>query len=239
MRNMMSLRFESLFGGVSLFLNGFLLFGPEDVGRAGSQIALFLRQGPNKFELIAERAGVQASFTIIDMSEGDGDPDLAPILMEGRLSEGAMRAEEYLTIETELPFFAWLEAGPIDDIDRHRQLLFELAKSLATTLERGPDERLLDLLGLKHSEIAMSADITKHEMDEGLLGGLAELRNFSSFRVDLAEYEDFLPVLGSNSLIVSLRRRSGGDAIRIVDGIGDPGFSVSVAFIGERWEIVR
>lgn len=237
MAGLLFMRFESQSGGVSLFLNGFLLFGPEDTGRATSQVAPFIRSGVNSVELVSERPGAQARFAVADLA--DGNPETAPILLEGQIFGAQQRSAHELTLDGDMPVFAWLEAQSIDDIDMYRQPLFEIAKSLAAMIERGPDDRLLDVLGLKHAEIAMAAGISKPEMDEGLLGGLAELRAVPVFRVDLAEYVDFLPVLGSNHQIVSLRRRSGGDAIRIIDGMDNPGFSVSVALIRERWQIVR
>lgn len=102
----------------------------------------------------------------------------------------------------------------------------EIAEILAGLLQRGPGDRLLDLLKMKHSEMAESVGIARTEIEDGMLGGLAELRTPPVFRVDLADFDDFLPVSWSNGQIVNLRRRGGGDSIRIIDGIADPGFSV-------------
>lgn len=237
MPNRFSLRFESPLGGVLLSLNGFSIFGPDDSGRAVAQISQFLRPGRNSFELVSQLPGMQAAFAIADIS--GGDPELAPIVLEGRLSGGAERVEEYLTIEDEVPAFGWHDARIVDNLPAQQRAVYEIAENLATLLEHGPDDRLLDVLRMKHSEIALSVGMPKSEMDAGLTEGLAHLRQSSGFRVDLAGFDDFMPVLSSDGRIVTLRRRSGGDAIRIIDGIADPGFGVTVAIIRDRWQIVR
>lgn len=237
MPNQFLLRFESPVGGVFLFMNGFVLFGPEDTGRASSQITPFLRPGNNSFELIAQRAGTQAAFSIVDMSEGD--PENAPILLEGRLSGGAARLESFLTIENEVPAFAWHEARLIEDIAAQQGELYEAVETLARLLERGPYSRLLTMLSMKHSEIAVAVGLSQAEIEQGLVEGLSVLRESAGFRIDLASVDEVLPLMSSDGRIVTMRRRSGGDAIRIIDGMINPGFSVTMAIIHEGWRIVR
>lgn len=237
MSNKLYLRFESQAGGVSLFFNGFLLLGPEETGRSSAQIGPFLRPGRNIIELNAERAGAQASFNIVDMSEGD--PETAPSLLEGRLAGDTARAEEYLTIETPVQPFGWHAASVVENLASQQRSLFQISETLAHLLERGPNDRLLNILSMKHSEIAVAVGLSRGEIDDGLIEGLANLRKLSGFRTELAAYDEVLPVLSSDGRIVTMRRRSGGDAIRIIDGVINPGFTVAMALIYDRWQIVR
>ncbi len=237
MSNRVLVRILSPEGGVFVFLNGFLLFGADEVGRSATQAAPFLRAGRNTFEITPERADTAARLSVVDLSQGD--PQTAPVLLQMETGAPGAPVAETLAVDGIAPDFAWHRAEVIDAISGQRRAVYDAAETLASLLARGPDQELLSILGMKHAEMARSVGLTKDEMDNGLLEGLSELRGRRGFRVDLAAPEDFLPLLSSDSRIVNLRRISGGDAIRIIDGISDPGFSVAMARISGRWHVVR
>ena len=81
--------------------------------------------------------------------------------------------------------------------------------------------------------------VPRREIDNGLRDGLGRLRATGGFRVDLVDEAGFLPLASPSGRIVNARRRGGGDAIRIIDGITDPGFSVAFAKIDGRYVIAR
>lgn len=233
------IRFDSPEGGVSLFLNGFLLFGSEDTGRAGSQAAPFLRPGQNTFELVSERANASASLSVVDLS--DGDPQSAPVVlqMDFAMSVPGVPLADVLNTGSSSPEFGWHHAQIVSDIVDERRSLYQTLQTLASLLERGPDQDLLALLNMKHAEMSMSVELARPEMDAGLLDGLSQLREAPGFAVEIASPDDFLPLLSSDGRIVNMRRGSGGDAIKIIDGTANPGFSVAMANLENRWLIVR
>lgn len=230
-------RYVSPTGGVEVTLNGFVVFGPEDTGRATSQIAPFLRSGENVVSLAPQSAAASAEFSIVDL--GERNPETAPTLLEGSLSPGAPRLESLLTIDSPLPTFGWHEAQVIENIAAEQETLLSTTRALAEALQRGPDGRLLEMLAMKHTELALAVGVEKTEIDEGMLQGIAALRESPEFRIDIADPTDFLPSLSRDGRIVNLRRRNGGDAIRIIDGMTNPGFTVAMARIQDWWRIVR
>jgi len=61
-------RFSTLEGGVSLFVNGFLIFSDETEGNAVSQLAPYIKPGVNTFELVAKNSDKKATLKVVDMS---------------------------------------------------------------------------------------------------------------------------------------------------------------------------
>ena len=240
MTKQMFIRYVSPEGGVSLFVNGFLVFGADEKGRAVSQAAPYLRPGENIFELAPSSAEATAELNVVDLS--NGSPETAPTLLSmstnQALSPGAPIGD-ILVLETSAPAFGWHRAAPIDDIASHRTTLYRGLETLARLLQFGPDAELLRILDMKHDELADSVGLARNEMDDGLLSGLAQLRATPGFFVDLAAQELFDPVVSSSGRIVNARRQGGGDALRVIDGIENPGFSVAIARIEDRWMIVR
>jgi len=229
--------FDSPQGNASLFLNGFLMFGAENVGRASSQAAPFLRPGSNVFELVPEQPNTAASLRVLDVSQGG--PQNAGVLLQHEFGDPGVPLSQILTVEEAVPNFAWHQAEVIENVSAQRRSLYRAAETIADLLTRGPDQDLLAVLDMKHAEMALSLGLSQNEMDDGLMEGLSNLRERPEFRAELAVPDDFLPLLSSDGRIVTLRRMSGGDAIRIIDGVTDPGFSVAMARIAGRWQVVR
>jgi hypothetical protein len=227
-------------GGVLAFLNGFLLSGLETVGDASIQVTPYLRHGANTVELVPQLAGVTASLDLLDLAAG-APPDEAPVIHATALDPAspgkAVRSQ--FAIEADMPGFAWTDATPIEDVSAYRMALYDLARRLAQLLADGPDDALIALLAMKHREIADAVGLSKSEMDEGLVDGLRRLRERPDFHVDLAQFDDFAPVLSPDRRIVNLRRQGGEHAIRMIDGVSDPGFRVFLARLSGQWHVVR
>lgn len=234
------IRFVCSEGGVALFVNGFLLVGPEEAGRTGAHAAPYLRPGENLVELVPDRPDASATASVVAL-EGD-DPEAAPVLLALSTAQaptpGATESDMFF-VDWPTPVFAWTRAEPIDDIDAHAPTLYRGLETFRQWLEIGPDADLLAMVSLKHEEIGVAMGVAPAEIDAGLIDGLQRLRVTPGFRVDLAPADDFLPLVSTDRGIVMARRRSGGDALRIIDGVLDPGFSMALARIDERWTVVR
>jgi hypothetical protein len=176
----------------------------------------------------------------VDLS--GGNPETAPELLTmttGAASMPGLPVAGFLTLDHTAPFFGWHRAAAIDDIDAHISALYRGLRVLAQLLQSGPNAELLSMLEMKHEEIARAVGLPLAEMNGGLLEGLSHLRETPGFLVDLTPPDNFLPLLSSDKRIVNARRRDGGDALKIIDGITDPGFSVAIAWIDGKWMVVR
>jgi len=238
MTNNYAIRFVSLEGGVSLFVNGFLVFAKEDEGRSVTQASLFVRPGKNLFELVPSEPGKSASLSFVDMSEGD--PEKAPVLLSVS-TDGKLPTPVFgeLEITSDIPNFEWHNANEIGDLDTFTDEIYRKVQALGKALQNGPDNELVRILSLKHKEIAQAVGLSKSEMDEGLLGGLSNVRDMPEFAVDIVERDDFLALVSTNGRIVNARRKSGGHALKMMDDFENPGFSIALAQFDKRWVIVR
>jgi len=234
-----AIRFVSPEGGVSLFLNGFLILGHDESGRSVTQASPYIRSGPNIFELRANTPRKTAKLTFVDMT--NGDPENAPELLSMAIEQSdqvPFKIKSY-EIMSEVLDFSWHEAEDITDIASFTDTLYGLIKSLAEALKNGPEDALIRLLSTKHTEIAKAVGLSRQEMDEGLLTGLEGMREMEEFDVDTVPFNDFEIVTSTDGRIANARRKSGESAIKMIDGFIDPGFSVSLAKIKGSWIITR
>jgi len=238
-----SISFYNPSGVSQAFVNGFLLFGNEREGRSVSKLASFIRPSLNVFELHSTRLDSKTELIVRDISDVD-DPDLSPKLLSLPLPRDEsvppkLRHVGQIIIEEIVPGFKWHDATVIEDIEQHMAVLYSILKKLAITLEKGTKDELSALLKIKHSEMGEVHGLTQQAMDDGLQQGLEMRRKDPEFRVDLAAPDDFVPLLSSDRRIVNARRKSGGHAIKMMDGRRNPGFNVSLAIVGNRWMVMR
>jgi len=180
---------------------------------------------------------------IRDISEIDDletSPKLLTISAESDLPlDAGLRKVGNLIIKENVSEFKWHDATPIESLDAHVRAIYSILESLATALEEGSDIEIQRLLNNKHTEIGGTHGLSRQAMDEGLLQGLAQRRENAQFRVDLVAKDDFLPLLSSDRCIVNALRKSGGHALKMIDGRRNPGFSVSLAMVDNIWSIMR
>jgi len=231
-----SLKFINPDGCAQLFVNGFLVLAEEDLGPTVSRGTPFMRKGENFFQIIPVKKVGHASLIVQDMSLGD--PNTAPVLLALSL-EPEMPRQGKVIVNENMIRFKWLLATQIETIDFETRAIYSLLKNLSQAMENVSESELTRLLSDKHKEIGMSVGLSTSEMNEGLSSGLSALKRQFDFRVDLAPFEDFLPLLSSDGRIINTRRKSGGHAMRIIDGRMNPGFSVSLAKVGGIWTILR
>lgn len=236
---MLAIRYIAPNGGAVLYLNGFILVGADEAGRFNIPIAHFLKEGPNVFEVSSAVPG-SVELSVVQINEDD--PEAAPVLLrpEGRVP---FAPQSFWRGELELgaggPAFAWHEAEQIDDVDRWRDTLHGFLREVQGWLQNGPNDSLMQVLRVKHDEIATAMGLAPTEMDQGLADGLAAKRLNPGFRVDLVSGDQFDPVLSSNRRVVNMRRRDGSDALRVIDGEADAGFAVAFVRHQGRWIVAR
>ena len=239
MQKNLTIRFVSDEGGVSLFVNGFLVFSPEDTGRSVTQPLPFIRKGVNAVELVPTEPGKVASFSIVNAIEGeDEEDDILLSLTTEQDGDGLPVIGEF-SLEAFVLDFQWHQAKEIELTKTAEDEIYEVVRNLGKHLQNGPDDNLLKLLEVKHNEIAASVGLSKQDMDSGLLGGLAVLRDMPGFAVDVVERDDFSLITSSNGVVINARRKSGGHALKMMDGFDNPGFTVSLAKVKNRWVILR
>lgn len=239
MNKLSLVRISSLEGGVSLFVNGFLIFSDETEGNAFSQLAPYVKPGVNIFELVPKNSDKKATLKVIDMSAEDAVSITAPTLLT--LSTEDIVGSSVigkLTMEGDISNFSWHKATEVENLEVSADEIYLKLKALAKALENG-DEELKALLSIKHEEMATIFDFPKEDMDSGLLGGLEARRTNPEFRIDLVSREDFFPLLSTNKTIVNAMRSDGSHAIKIMDGTRNSEFTVSLAKIEGKFVIVR
>ena len=235
----LSIRFVSDEGGVALFVNGFLIYSPEDTGRSVTQPLPFIRKGVNTVELVPTEPGKVASFSIVNAIESeDEEDDILLSLITEQDGDGLPVIGEF-TLETFALDFQWHQAKEIELTKTAEDEIYEVVRNLGKHLQTGPDAVLLKLLDIKHGEIAAAVGLSKQDMDEGLQGGLTALRDMPDFTVDIVSRDDFLALMSSGGTIINTRRKGGGHALKMMDGFDNPGFSVALANIDNNWVIVR
>lgn len=236
---MLAIRFIAPKGGTVLYLNGFILVGADESGRFNLPISQYLTGGTNIIEVSSQMPG-SAELTVVRINEED--PEAAPVLLRPE-APVPIAPQAFWRGELELgaggPAFTWHEAEPIDDANRWRDTLYGFLKELQGLLQSGENERLMRVLRIKHDEIAAAVGLAPTEMDQGLADGLSFKRMNPGFRIDLVSADDFDPVLSSNRRVVNMRRRDGSDALRVIDGESDAGFTVAFIRHQARWIVSR
>ena len=239
MQKNLTIRFVSDEGGVSLFVNGFLVFSPEDMGRSVTQPGPFIQKGINIVELVPAEPGKIASLSVIETTEKESEEDVVLLSLATEQDGDGLPVLGDFKVETSVVDFQWHHANEFEITEAVTDEVYIIIQGLGTHLQNGPDDNLLQLLEVKHSEIATSVGLSKQEMDSGLLGGLAALRETPGFAVDIVNRDDFLIVTTNNGKIINARRKSGGHALKMMDGFDNPGFTVSLAKVKNRWVILR
>lgn len=234
-----AIRLVSPIGGISVFLNGFLIFAPEDIGRSVTQASPFIRSGENIIEIRKHNLKASVEFSLADIAEGD--PVNAPILVSFSTKEIKVDAPivRKFWLNNPLPIFQWHTSEELTAIENEVDPLYLVLKNLASALETGSDIELMRILDVKHREIAQAVGLKKTEMNTGLSKGLARLRNIEGFAVQTPELKNLLLLKSSNGNVVNARRKSGGHALKIIDGDENHGFSVSFVKIDGHWIIAR
>jgi len=225
--------------GAVLYVNGFIVVGAEENGRFNLPIAPYLRPGVNLIEVVSRAPGA-AELTLVDMSGGDSES--APVLLQSEgpvpiINQSLWRGE--LKLGVDVPIFSWHTAQRVTNPEAHKNTLYGHLQTMQQLLKKGPDDRLLQLLALKHTEIGNAVGIGQGEMDAGLSEGLAAFRAQPGFRVDLTPYDSFVISPSSDGKIINARRSDGGDALTVMDGDANGGFSVAFASIDDRWVVAR
>ena len=237
LNNKYQVRFVSEEGGVSLFINGFLVLSEKSKGRGVTVFGPYIKPGINTFELVRNEPGKNATINLVDVSDG-GNAVTSPIVLT--LSTEDVKNSSVIgnfTIEEEVLNAKWHDASEVGDIAVSADDIYLKLEALAKAMQNGSDEEIISLLALKHKEIAVSVGIAKEDMDSGLLQGLAAKRTEPNFSIDLVSREDFIPLV--NGTIVNTMRKDGNDAIQISDGSYKSEFRVALAKIDGEFVIVR
>lgn len=234
MANKTYLRFNATAGGVSIYLNGFLIVAPDETGRFATRISPYLRPGENLLQIDARSApGQPVVVSVVDMQRGD--PENPEILLDAPAPSGFW--QDTFEISAPVPTFEWHSAPEADQSDIARA--YEVLVQLGIYLQTGPNEALLRLLDMKHREIAEAVGLTRNEMDNGLSEGLVQKRAAPEFNVAVTPIGFFSPVWSTDFKIMNAMSIGGGDAIQITDSDFSGGFTVALAQLNGEWTVVR
>ena len=235
-----AIKFAAPTGGVSLFINGFLVVGPTDVGNIGQSVAMYMTQGENVFDLVPSRPDAMAKFQLMDVQ--DPEAEERPVMLSNLAPNPQLPGQSWRGVwhsDQGVARPPWADALRITDWSSQKAAIYASLAKLRELLERGPDAELLDMLSLKHQSIADALGLSKAEMDQGLTDGLAERRSGAGLRVDLVDFQQFVVVPSPDGAIANARDLAGRDALHILDGRANAGFTVSLALLDSQWKVLR
>lgn len=232
-------RFVSEEGGVSLFVNGFLVLSEESKGRGVIAFAPYIKPGVNTFILVRNKPGKNATINLVDVNDGGNTATAIPVLTLSNEDVKDASVIGNFTIDEEVLKARWHDASKLGNVAASAEDIYLELEALAKAMQNGSDEEIMSLLALKHKEIAASVGITKEDMDTGLLQGLTARRAEPNFSIDLVSREDFISLVSTNGTIANAMRKDGSDAIQIAHGAYKSEFRVALAKIEGEFVIVR
>jgi hypothetical protein len=226
-------------GGARISLNGFLLVN-DLVGESGSlRVEPYAVPGTNLLRietLLTRDAQATVQIALVSGAGGTVTQLLSQVTHPGA-TRPVSSTQTTFELPAHLPRWNWVGAQPAPA--GSERLIPDALARLATALMRGPDDVLLQLLALKHSETGTALGIGKERMDRGLLHSLGVRRGHPEFRVEVAAPEDLDLAWSSDRRIVRALRRDGRDAIQLRHEGAWSGFAVSLAFGTGQWWVQR
>lgn len=239
MPNILNLRYSGS-GQGRVFVNGFLVVNDLTGESASTRLEPYALPGQNllRVESLAHpHTDLAAQVVVLSDQEGGGEWVLCQLrLPDPNSPDSAAQAVFELPGGT-LPTWAWSQFQPAPQGTESG--IYGLLSALSTRILSGPDEELLRLLQLKHTEIGMALGIGKDAMDQGLTRGLALRRSNPGFQIDLASQSDLLLVWAPDRRVVRALRKNGHDAIMIRNDGAWHGFEVVLGFNQGHWIVLR